>query len=64
MVMKKTMVEHLLSGLPIDRTVKELFTIVGKQFQTSNNVEVSSLINELYGMRYTKSMGLGFTYSS
>lgn len=64
LAMKRTMVEHLLSGLAIDRIAKKFFTTVGKRFQSPNSVETLFFMSKLNSIRYTKFEGLGITHIS
>ncbi|XP_052177651.1 uncharacterized protein LOC127791714 [Diospyros lotus] len=58
-IMKRTIAEDLLSGLPTDGAAKEFFAAVGQRFQISNNAEASShCMMELNGMRYSKTGGV------
>ncbi|GAV75179.1 UBN2 domain-containing protein [Cephalotus follicularis] len=52
MVMKRSIFEYLLGGLPETNYAKELFAVVGQRYQVCSNTEVVSLMSELACMRY------------
>ncbi|GAV82535.1 UBN2 domain-containing protein, partial [Cephalotus follicularis] len=56
MVMKRSISEHLLGGLPETNDAREFLAAVGERYQVSNNAEAGSLMSELTGLRYD---GLG-----
>ncbi|KAK8946897.1 hypothetical protein KSP39_PZI006794 [Platanthera zijinensis] len=58
LTMKRSIPEHLLSGLP-DTTVARVFlTAVGQRYKVSSNAEIGTLIQDLFSMRYTGGGGV------
>ncbi|XP_027362607.1 uncharacterized protein LOC113870213 [Abrus precatorius] len=49
---KRTVSEHLLSGLPEKGTAKEFLTALGERYQVSDNAESICLMKQLTNMRY------------
>ncbi|KAJ8758618.1 hypothetical protein K2173_000339 [Erythroxylum novogranatense] len=49
---KRTIAEHLLSGLPDTTSAKDFLTAVGDRYQVSNNAEYGYLMKELMDMSY------------
>ncbi|GAV58159.1 UBN2 domain-containing protein [Cephalotus follicularis] len=56
MVIKRSISEHLLGGLPETNDAREFFATVGEIYQVSSNAEARSLMSEPTGLRYD---GLG-----
>ena len=52
MAIKRTVSEHLLSGLPETGTAKEFLTALGGRYQISGNAESGCLMKQLTDMRY------------
>ncbi|XP_061358310.1 uncharacterized protein LOC133302537 [Gastrolobium bilobum] len=56
--MKRSIAEHLLSGLPENLTAKAFLDAVGERFKISNKAEAGYLVNELTNMKYNASIGI------
>ncbi|KAL3720364.1 hypothetical protein ACJRO7_005223 [Eucalyptus globulus] len=50
--MKRSIAEHLISGLPEDTNVRQLLEAVGERYKVSDKAEVKNLLSELMNMRY------------
>ncbi|KAG4990917.1 hypothetical protein JHK87_024374 [Glycine soja] len=55
---KKTVFEHLLSGLPKKATAKKFLNALGKRYQVSNNAESRCLMKQLTNIRYDHVRGV------
>ena len=55
---KKTVSEHLLSGLPEKAIAKEFLNALGKRYQVSNDVESKCLMKQLTNIRYDNARGV------
>ncbi|XP_062089379.1 uncharacterized protein LOC133795923 [Humulus lupulus] len=55
--MKRSILEHLLSGLPETTNAKEFLTNVGKLYDTGENDETGSLMDEIQTIKYYESKG-------
>ncbi|KAG8375187.1 hypothetical protein BUALT_Bualt10G0074200 [Buddleja alternifolia] len=58
LAMKKSIGEHLLSGLPETNSAKEFFDAVGKRYYVSDKFEAGNLMSDLSGMKYNNSGGV------
>lgn len=56
--MKRTIFEHLISGLPEKENAKEYLTAIGERFQVSDNVEYGCLMKQLTDMKYDNIEGV------
>ncbi|XP_062102323.1 uncharacterized protein LOC133812566 [Humulus lupulus] len=56
--MKRSIPEHLLSGLPETTNAKEFLTNVGKLYDTGENVETGSLMDEIQTIKYDENKGV------
>ena len=57
-LIKKTVFEHLLSGLPKKATAKKFLNALGKRYQVSNNAESRCLMKQLTNIRYDHVRGV------
>lgn len=55
---KRTISEHLLSGLPEKGSAKEFLTALGERYQISDNAESGCLMKQLMDMRYDNNGGV------
>ena len=58
LTMKKSIQEHLKSGLPADCTTKEMMEALEARNRTSSNAEVGTLLQKLFNMKYDGSAGV------
>ena len=58
LTMKKSIQEHLKSGLPGDCTAKEMMEALEARNRTSSNAEVGTLLQKLFNMKYDGSTGV------
>ena len=58
LTMKKSIQEHLKSGLPADCTAKEMMEALEARNRTSSNAEVGTLLQKLFNMKYDGSAGV------
>ena len=58
LTMKKSIQEHLKSGLPADCTAKEMMAALEARNRTSSNAEVGTLLQKLFNMKYDVSVGV------
>ena len=56
--MKKSIQEHLKSGLPVDCTAKEMMAAIEARNRISSNVEVGTLLQKLFNMKYDGTAGV------
>ncbi|XP_062114360.1 uncharacterized protein LOC133825436 [Humulus lupulus] len=56
--MKKLIPEHLLSGLPENTNAEEFLTNVGKLYDTGENPETGSLMDEIQTIKYDENKGV------
>ena len=56
--MKRSIVEHLLSGLPEDNNAKKFLKAVRKRYKVLDKAEAGNLMSELTNMRYDAAMGV------
>lgn len=49
---KRTISEHLISGLPEKDNAKDLLAAIGERFQVSDNAESGCLMKQLTDMKY------------
>ena len=52
LTMKRSIPEHLLSGLPVTTIARDFLTNVSKRYKVSSNAEIGTVLKELYSMRY------------
>ena len=55
---KRSIVEHLLGGIPESNNAKEFLVAMGNRYQTSDNAEVGYFMDELMNMRYNDMKGV------
>ena len=55
---KRTISEHLISGLPEKDNAKEYLTAIGERFQVSDNAESGYLMKQLTDMKYDNNRGV------
>ncbi|KAG6537615.1 hypothetical protein ZIOFF_002710 [Zingiber officinale] len=55
---KRSIPEHLLTGLPETNNAKVLFEAIGQRYQVSNKAETGALMNELTSLRYDSQSGV------
>ena len=58
LTMKKSIQEHLKSGLPADCTAKEMMTALEARNRISSNAEVGTLLQKLFNMKYDGTAGV------
>ena len=58
LTMKKSIQEHLKSGLPVDCTAKEMMAAIEARNRVSSNAEVGTLLQKLFNMKYDGKLGL------
>ena len=58
LTMKKSIQEHLKSGLPIDYTAKEMMAAIEARNRVSSNAEVGTLLQKLFNMKYDGTAGV------
>ena len=56
--MKKSIQEHLKSGLPVDCTAKEMMAAIKARNRISSNAEVGTLLQKLFNMKYDGNAGV------
>ena len=54
---KRSIVEHLLGGIPESNNAKEFLVAVGNRYQIFDNVEVGNFMDELMNIRYNDMTG-------
>ncbi|GAV80686.1 UBN2 domain-containing protein, partial [Cephalotus follicularis] len=50
--MRRSILDHLKSGLPTDCTAKELMTTISEMYHFSLNADIGSLLQVLFNMKY------------
>ncbi|RVW17199.1 Retrovirus-related Pol polyprotein from transposon TNT 1-94 [Vitis vinifera] len=55
---KRSIVEHLLGGIPESNNAKEFLVVVANRYQTSDNAEAGHFMDELMNMRYDDMKGV------
>ena len=58
LTMKKSIQEHLKSGLPVDCTAKEMMAAIEARNRISSNAEVGTLLQKLFNMKYDGTVGV------
>ena len=58
LTMKKSIQEHLKSGLPVDCTAKEMMAAIEARNRISSNAEVGILLQKLFNMKYDGTAGV------
>ena len=58
LTMKKSIQEHLKSGLPVDCTAKEMMAAIEARNRVSSNAEVGTLLQKLFNMKYDGTAGV------
>ena len=58
LTMKKSIQEHLKSGLPVDCTAKEMMAALEARNRISSNAEVGTLLQKLLNMKYDGTAGV------
>ncbi|XP_057995004.1 uncharacterized protein LOC110672162 [Hevea brasiliensis] len=62
LTIKKSIPEHLLSGLLETTIAKEFLTLVSQRYKVSINAEIGTLLKQLYSMKYNGVEELGSTF--
>ncbi|GAV72102.1 UBN2 domain-containing protein [Cephalotus follicularis] len=57
--MRRSILDHLKSGMPIDCTAKELMTAISERYHVSSNADIGSLLQVLFNMKYDGNGGVG-----
>nr|CAN60060.1 hypothetical protein VITISV_038796 [Vitis vinifera] len=55
---KRSIVDHLLGGIPESNNAKEFLVVVANRYQTSDNAEAGHFVDELMNMRYDDMKGV------
>ena len=55
---KRSIVEHLLGGIPKSNNAKEFLVVVANRYQTFDNVEAGHFMDELMNLRYDDMKGV------
>ncbi|GAV63061.1 hypothetical protein CFOL_v3_06583 [Cephalotus follicularis] len=50
--MRRSILDHLKSGLPIDCAAKELMTAISERYHVSLNADIGNLLQVLFNMKY------------
>ncbi|GAV71000.1 hypothetical protein CFOL_v3_14495, partial [Cephalotus follicularis] len=50
--MRRSILDHLKSGLPTDCTAKELMTAISERYRVSSNADAGSLLQVLLNTKY------------
>ena len=58
LTMKKSLQEHLKSGLPADCTAKEMMTALEARNRISYNAEIGTLLQKLFNIKYDGTDGV------
>ncbi|GFY87618.1 hypothetical protein Acr_05g0012570 [Actinidia rufa] len=58
LAIKRSIPEHLLTGLPETNNAKLLFEAIGQRYHVSSKAETGSLMNELTSLRYDSQSGV------
>ena len=58
LTIKRSILKHLLSGLPATTIAKDFLDAVSQMFKVSINAEIGSLLKKLYYMKYTGTRGV------
>ncbi|GAV84133.1 hypothetical protein CFOL_v3_27577 [Cephalotus follicularis] len=56
--MRRSILDHLKSGLPTDCTAKELMTAISERYRVSLNAGIGSLLQVLFKMKYDGNGGV------
>ncbi|GAV62998.1 UBN2 domain-containing protein [Cephalotus follicularis] len=56
--MRRSILDHLKSGLPTDCTSKELMTAISERYRVSSNADIGSLLQVLFNMKYDGNGGV------
>ncbi|GAV81795.1 UBN2 domain-containing protein, partial [Cephalotus follicularis] len=56
--MRRSILDHLKSGLPTDCTAKELMTAISERYRVSSNADIESLLQVLFNMKYDGNGGV------
>ncbi|GAV78067.1 UBN2 domain-containing protein, partial [Cephalotus follicularis] len=56
--MRRSILDHLKSGLPTDCTAKELMISVSERYRVSSNADIRSLLQVLFNMKYDGNGGV------
>ncbi|GAV70702.1 UBN2 domain-containing protein [Cephalotus follicularis] len=56
--MRRSILDHLKSGLPTDCTAKELMTAISERYRVSSNADIGSLLQVLFNMKYDGNGGV------
>ena len=62
LTMRKSIQEHLLSGLPTDCTAKQMMEALQARYRVSSNAQVGTLIQQLFNMKYMGPKNAKFAY--
>ncbi|GAV71904.1 hypothetical protein CFOL_v3_15393 [Cephalotus follicularis] len=50
--MRRSILDHLKSGLPTDCTAKGLMTAISERYRISSNADIGSILQVLFDMKY------------
>ncbi|GAV58134.1 UBN2 domain-containing protein [Cephalotus follicularis] len=56
--MRRSILDHLKSGLLTDCTAKELMTAISERYHVSSNADIGSLLQVLFNMKYDSNGGV------
>ncbi|GAV83830.1 hypothetical protein CFOL_v3_27275 [Cephalotus follicularis] len=56
--MRRSILDHLKSGMPTDCTAKELMTTISERYRVSSNADIGSLLLVLFNMKYDGNRGV------
>ncbi|GAV58826.1 UBN2 domain-containing protein [Cephalotus follicularis] len=56
--MRRSILDHLKSGLPTDCIAKELMTAISEMYSVSSNADIGSLLQALFNMKYNGNGGV------
>jgi len=54
----RTIQNHLKSGLPMDRSAKELMDAIKARYKVASNAQIGSLLQEIHHVTYDASKGV------
>ncbi|GAV64861.1 UBN2 domain-containing protein [Cephalotus follicularis] len=56
--MRRSILDHLKSGMPINCTAKKLMTAISERYRVSSNADIESLLQVLFNMKYDGNGGV------
>ncbi|GAV68430.1 hypothetical protein CFOL_v3_11933 [Cephalotus follicularis] len=56
--MRRSILDHLKSGMPTDCIAKELMTTISEKYRDSSNADIGSLLQVLFNMKYDGNGGV------